>query len=55
MAAKILDVLRSSKKPLRVPMDRARAVTLIKRLAPQAVIDRMIDGLLREARPTGQP
>jgi short-subunit dehydrogenase len=44
---RIYSVITREKKPLRVPMDRARAVTLIKRLAPQSVIDRMIGGLIR--------
>jgi short-subunit dehydrogenase len=47
VAEKIAAVLVSEKKPLRVPMDRARGLTLIKRLAPQSVIDRIIGGLLK--------
>ena len=47
VAKRILEVIRSDKRPLRVPMDRARPLSLIKRIAPQGVIDRMIDGLLR--------
>ncbi len=46
VAEKVHSVITSKKKPLRVPMDRARPMTLIKRLAPQALIDRMIGGLL---------
>lgn len=46
VAAKIADVLAAEKKPLRVPMDRAKALGLVKRLAPQSVIDRLIRGLL---------
>ena len=49
VADKIHSVITSKKKPLRVPMDRARPLTLIKRLAPQSVIDRMIGGLMRGA------
>ncbi|MBW2240446.1 MAG: SDR family NAD(P)-dependent oxidoreductase [Deltaproteobacteria bacterium] len=49
VADKIYAVLSSKKKPLRVPMDRARPLTLIKRLAPQSVIDRMIAGLMKGA------
>ena len=49
VAAKILEVVTREKKPLRVPMDRARAVGLLKRLAPQSLIDRLIGGLLRES------
>jgi short-subunit dehydrogenase len=47
VAEKIAAILVSEKKPLRVPMDRARALTLVKRLAPQWVIDRLIGGLLK--------
>ena len=46
---KIYAVITDKKKPLRVPMDRARAITLIKRLAPQSVIDRLIAKLMRSA------
>jgi short-subunit dehydrogenase len=46
VADKIHDVLTRPKKPLRVPMDKARAVGVLKRLAPQAVIDRLVGGLL---------
>lgn len=47
VSAKILAVLESDRKPLRVPMDKAKAVTMIKRVAPQAMIDKMIAGLLK--------
>jgi len=46
VAAKVHEVITSEKKPLRVPMDRARVLGVVKRLAPQSVIDRMIGGLL---------
>jgi short-subunit dehydrogenase len=46
VADKIHDLLTRPKKPLRVPMDKARAVGVLKRLAPQAVIDRLVGGLL---------
>lgn len=46
VAEKVYAVITSKKKPLRVPMDRARPMGLLKRLAPQSVIDRMIAGLL---------
>jgi hypothetical protein len=46
---KIYSVMTREKKPLRVPMDRAKPLTLIKRLAPQSLIDRMIDGLVQGA------
>ena len=48
VATRVLEVIRSPKKPLRVPMDRAKQITLIKRFAPQFVIDRMLAGLLRD-------
>jgi len=47
VARRILDVIRSKKRALRVPMDRAKPFSILKRLAPQALIDRMIDGVLR--------
>ncbi len=47
VAAKVHEVITRDKKPLRVPMDRARPLGLLKRLAPQAVIDRLIAGLLK--------
>ena len=46
VAEKIHSVLVSEKKPVRVPMDRAKPLGLVKRLAPQWVIDRLIRGLL---------
>ena len=46
VAAKVHEVLVADRKPLRVPMDRARPMGLLKRLAPQAVIDRVIASLL---------
>ena len=49
VAEKICSVIESDRKPLRVPMDRARGVGLVKRLAPQSVIDRLIAGFLRSA------
>ena len=49
VAEKIHQLIMRKKKPLRVPMDRARAITLVKRIAPQAVIDRLVDGLIGKA------
>jgi short-subunit dehydrogenase len=46
VAAKVHEVITSAHKPLRVPMDRARILTWVRSLAPQAVIDRLIGGLL---------
>ena len=50
VAEKIYQVITRRRKPLRVPMDRARALSVVKRLAPQAVIDRLIAGLLRDVK-----
>jgi short-subunit dehydrogenase len=47
VAAKVHEVITSERKPLRVPMDRARMLTWVRSLAPQSVIDRLIGGLLR--------
>jgi short-subunit dehydrogenase len=46
VARRVLALITSSKRPLRVPMDKAKALSIVKRLAPQAMIDRMIGGLL---------
>jgi len=46
VAEKIYAVITSDRKPLRVPMDKAKAVTLLKRVAPQSLIDRLVGGLL---------
>ena len=46
VSEKIYQVIKSDKKPLRVPMDKARAITLVKRLAPQALIDKMVNRLV---------
>lgn len=54
VADKILAVITSAKKPLRVPMDRARVVSIVKRLAPQSIIDKLIGGFMREARAGGR-
>lgn len=48
VSEKIAEVLGMKKKPLRVPMDRAKVLGVVKRLAPQSVIDRLIGGLLAE-------
>ena len=55
VSERIHRVLTSDRSPLRVPMDRAKPLGLVKRLAPQFVIDRLIAGLLRSAagRETG--
>ena len=48
VARRVISVIRSSRRPLRVPMDRAKPLSIVKRLAPQPVIDRLIAGLLRD-------
>ncbi len=47
VAEKIHAIISGKKKPLRVPMDRAVPLSIIKRLAPQALIDRMVRGLVQ--------
>ena len=46
VSEKIYSLLTSERKPLRVPMDKAKAVTLLKRFAPQAMINKLVDGLV---------
>jgi short-subunit dehydrogenase len=49
VSEKIYSVLQSSKKPLRVPMDKARALTVLKRIAPQSLIHGMVNGLVKQS------
>ncbi|MEM9620041.1 MAG: SDR family NAD(P)-dependent oxidoreductase [Pseudomonadota bacterium] len=46
VAAAILKVIRSANRPFKVPLDKARGLGLVKRLVPQAALNKMIDGLL---------
>ena len=46
VARRLLAVIRSSKRPLRVPMDKAKPISILKGLAPQWLIDRIVAGLL---------
>lgn len=46
----IHDVIMSKKRKLRCPMDRAKVVGKIKRVAPQAMINKLIGGMLNDAR-----
>jgi short-subunit dehydrogenase len=46
VSEKIYQVIKADKKPLRVPMDRAKVITLIKRIAPQSLINKMVNGLV---------
>jgi len=48
VAKKVLQVIRSKRKPLRVPMDRAKKFGFIKRIAPQFVINKLLNGLVKE-------
>lgn len=50
VANKIYRVITSDKKPLRVPMDRSKTMSIVKRLAPQKLIDNLIGQLLKRAR-----
>jgi hypothetical protein len=45
VAKRVAQVITLDRKPLRVPMDKAKPLTLLKRLAPQFVIDRLVRGL----------
>ena len=49
VSMKIYEVITAAREPLRVPMDRAKALSVIKRFAPQAMIDKMISGLVNAA------
>lgn len=53
VSEKIYEVITSKRKPLRVPMDRAKALSVIKRFAPQSIIDRLIGGLMKSAATRG--
>lgn len=46
VARRVHALITSSKRPLRVPMDKAKPLSIVKRLAPQFVIDRLIARLL---------
>ena len=47
VAEKIYATLKQGNPPLRVPMDKAKAIGVIKRLAPQSVMDKLVSGLLK--------
>ena len=42
VAEKICDVLQTKKKPLRVPMNKTKAIGLARRVAPQFLWDKLI-------------
>jgi short-subunit dehydrogenase len=48
VAKKVFQIITSRKKPLRVPMDRAKVLSIVKRLAPQFVVDHLLGGLVKE-------
>lgn len=48
VAEKICSVIASRRRKLRYPMDRAKTLGVVKRLAPQWVIDRLIRGLVNQ-------
>ena len=50
VSEKISKVLLSKNRPLRVPMDKAKPVSLLKRIAPQALINKIINGLISDAK-----
>jgi short-subunit dehydrogenase len=52
VSEKIYQVINSDRKPLRVPMDKAKAVTVLKRIAPQALIDKLVGGLVKSGART---
>jgi len=49
VSEKIYSVITSDKKPLRVPMDKAKAITLLKRFAPQSFIHKLVSGIMKGA------
>ncbi len=49
VAAEIYKVMQQPNPPLRVPLDRARVLGVVKRLAPQRVVNKLIDNLLKDA------
>jgi len=46
VSKKILEVLLSKKRPLRVRMDKAIAISLLKRIAPQSLLNRIYKKIL---------
>ncbi len=53
VAERVREVIESGKRPLRVPMDRAKPLSIVKRLAPQALLDRMVAGLMSDVLQPG--
>lgn len=54
VAEKIYSVIIAKKKPLRVPMDKARAVGFLKRIAPQVLINKVIEKLIGDMSEQGE-
>ena len=52
VAQRVLAVIQGSRRPLRVPLDKAKPLSIVKRLAPQFVIDRLVAGLLSDVNET---
>ena len=52
VAAKVHEIITAETKPLRVPMDRAKVLTWVRSLAPQFIIDRLIQGLVPNDPPS---
>ena len=48
VSEKIHQVILSKRRPLRVPMDKAVPLSILKRLAPQSLINRLISGLVAD-------
>jgi short-subunit dehydrogenase len=46
---KIVEVLAMDKKPVRVPMDRAKKITMLKRLAPQSMVEKAVMDIIKSA------
>ncbi len=49
VSEKIIEVLAMEKKPVRVPMDRAKKITLLKRLAPQSFVEKAVIDIINSA------
>lgn len=47
VAEKIYTTMKQSNPPLRVPMDKAKVLGVVKRLAPQSLMDKLVSGLLK--------
>ncbi len=46
VSKRIIEIIESGETPLRVPMDRAKVLGKLKRFAPQAMLDKMVRGLV---------